>query len=101
MLPFAGPCGFGLFLPLLADVLPPQSLATRVVCVCFGGSGSGAVFALGVPFFVVVLEVMAATLDEERGGEGARPVDGANREVSGRSRFSRGFLNMGFVIHKS
>jgi hypothetical protein len=36
-------------------------------------------FALGVAFFAMVLAGIAATLEEERGGEGARPVDGGNR----------------------
>lgn len=70
-----------------------------MVCVCFGGGG--AVFPLGVAFFVKVLAAMGATLDEERGGEGARPVDGATRAVLGSSRFSRGFLNMAIVVHAS
>ena len=92
MLPFAGRCGLGLFLPLKPGVLPPHSFVTSVVCVCFGRGG--VVFVLGAAFFVTVLAAIAATLDEERGGEGARPVEGANREVSGSSRFSRGFLNI-------
>ena len=96
MLPFAGPCSFGLFLALFGCVFPPPALATSVVCVCFGRSG--AVFALGVAFFVTVLAAIAATFEEERGGEGARPMDGANRAGSGSSRFSLGFLNMELVF---
>ena len=96
MLPFAGPCSFGLFLALFGCIFPPPGLATSVVCVCFGGGG--AVFALGVDFFVTVLAAIAATLDEERGGEGARPVDGANRAGSGSLRFSLGFLNMELIF---
>jgi hypothetical protein len=93
MLPLLVPCGFDLILLLLAGDLLLQSLATRVVCVCFGGGFF--VLVLGVAFFVTVLAAMAAAiLDEEWGGDGARPVDGANREVSGSSRFSLGFLNM-------
>ena len=45
-------------------------------------------------FFVATLVAMVALLDEERGGEGGRPVDGASLDVSGNVRFSRGFLNM-------
>ena len=96
MLPFAGPCSFGLFLVLFGCVFPLPALATSVVCVCFGGGGAD--FALGVAFFVTVLAAIAATLDGERGGEGARPVDGANRAGSGSLRFSLGFLNMELVF---
>jgi hypothetical protein len=31
---------------------------------------------------------------DERGGEGGRPVEGVNRDSSGKDRFSRGFLNI-------
>jgi len=41
---------------------------------------------------------MSATRDDERGGDGARPVDGVNRDDSGKERFSRGFLNIEEVI---
>jgi hypothetical protein len=53
---------------------------------------------LGAAFFAAVLAAMTASLDEERGGEGGRPVDGVNRDDSGSVRFSRGFLNIGRVV---
>jgi hypothetical protein len=63
--------------------------------VFFGGGAF--VFGFGAAFFVAVLVAMSAIRDDERGGEGARPVEGVNRDDSGRARFSRGFLNIGQV----
>jgi len=60
----------------------------------FFGSGAAAL-AFGVALLVAVFAVMFATLDDERGGEGGRPVEGAMCEDSGSERFSRGFLNIG------
>ena len=53
---------------------------------------------LGAAFFVAVLAAMSATRDDERGGDGARPVEGVNRDDSGKERFSRGFLNIEEII---
>ena len=94
MLPFGVPAGF-CFLPLFADVFLAKSAGVRVVCIGPFFGGGVFVLVLGDAFFGAVLMAMGAPLDEERGGEGGRPVDGVNRDVSGSVRFSRGFLNMG------
>jgi hypothetical protein len=57
------------------------------------------VLAFGVTFFGAVFAAMAASLFEERGGEGGRPVEGARCDDSGKARFSRGFLNITKSFH--
>jgi hypothetical protein len=80
--------------PLFAGDFLTQSDPTNVVWLpCPLGSGA-VVLALGVAFFAAVFAAMSATLCEERGGEGGRPIDGARCDVSGSVRFSRGFLNI-------
>jgi hypothetical protein len=52
------------------------------------------VFGFGAAFFVAVLVAISAAGEDERGGEGGRPVEGVCRDSSGKERFSRGFLNI-------
>jgi hypothetical protein len=59
------------------------------------------VLALEAVFFMAVLAAISASLDDERGGEGGRPVEGVSRDDSGSVRFSRGFLNIGGVAEHS
>jgi hypothetical protein len=42
----------------------------------------------------LVVAGMSASLVEQRGGEGGRPVEGARCDVSGRERFSLGLRNI-------
>jgi len=67
----------------------------------FGSSGGAFVLGFGSVLFVVELVIMAVVLDGERGGEGARPVDGVTRDDSGSERFSRGFLNIEMLSEHS
>jgi len=94
MLPLGVPSGFALFLPLFAGDFFAQSFPTSFVCVADFFDGGPAVLAFGVPFLGADFAAMPAMRDEERGGEGARPVENANRADSGSVRLSRGFLNM-------
>jgi hypothetical protein len=97
MLPFGVPAGF-CFLPLFAgDFLTPPD-GVRVVWVMAFFGGGAFVLGLGAAFFVAVLAAMFASLDDERGGDGGRPVEGVNRDDSGSVRFSRGFLNIDRVV---
>lgn len=76
MLPFG--VAFGFFEALLAAAFLAHSDGTRVVCVlveCFE-----VVFVLDVVFFGAAFAAIFAVV-EERGGEGGRPVDGANWAV--------------------
>lgn len=93
MLPFAGPCGL-CFRPLFAGDFLAHSDDTRVVCSPFFLTGIAAAPGLDVNLGVAALAAMSAMRDEARGGEGARPIEGATRDVSGKERFSLGFLNI-------
>jgi hypothetical protein len=58
------------------------------------------VLAFGVARLGAVFAAMFAMRDDERGGEGGRPVEGATCDVSGSARFSRGFLNIGMCLEQ-
>jgi hypothetical protein len=92
MLPFGVPAGF-CFLPLPAGDFLAKSAGVRVVCTMAFFGGRAFVFGFGATFFVAVLEAIPAA-EDGRGGEGGRPVEGVNRDSSGKDWFSRGFLNI-------
>jgi hypothetical protein len=94
MLPLGVPSGFALFLPLFAADFFAQSLPTSFVCVADFFDGGAAALDFEAAFLGADFAAMLAMRDGERGGEGARPVEGASRANSGSVRLSRGFLNM-------
>jgi len=96
MLPFAGPCGL-CFRPLFAGDFLAQSNETRVVCISFFFlflTGSVVALVFDVGFGVAASAAMSVRRGGAWGGEGARPIEGATRNVSGKERFSLGFLNI-------
>lgn len=62
--------------------------------VCLGLGRVGVAFDFGVDVLVADFAAIAVAEDLERGGEGARPMDGDRCEMEGRFRFSRGLRNM-------
>lgn len=90
MLPL-GVCWFLGLLTLFAGDLLAQSDDTSVVCVA-AFLGAAEALGLGVALFADVVAMVG--VDDRWGGEGGRPVEGANRDASGSLRFCRGFLNI-------
>lgn len=91
MFPLAAGGGL-LFLVLCAGDFLLHCVDTRVVCVILGGTLEALGF--GGALFVVVVAAMGGYSSEEWGGEGGRPVDGANRDEAESAQFSRGFRNI-------